>query len=69
MSVNNIEDMFNNFANSRYEDYLGETEPEGTRLGYRFIVENKEQIENLPVRVIGNNWRIERSVKKVSTLE
>ena len=40
MSVNNIDDMYNNFLNNLYNDYLGDTEQESPHLGYKFIVEN-----------------------------
>ena len=33
-------------------------------MGYLFIVKNEEKIESVPVRIVGRNWRVERSVRK-----
>jgi hypothetical protein len=57
MSVTNIDDMYNNFLNNLFQDYLGDIEQESTHLGYKFIVQN-EQIENVPVRIVGRGWRV-----------
>ena len=68
MSVNNIDDMYTNFMKCRFNSYMGDLEQESTNPGYRLIVENKEKIEDIPVRVVGRGWKVERSVGKKTCL-
>lgn len=60
--------MFTNFKDSNYQEYLGAVEPEASNLGYRFITENKEKIDNLGVRIVGKEFTIERKVPRMMLL-
>lgn len=68
MTVNNIDDMFANFRESKLDAYLGELNEDSEKLGYRFIVEKKEKIEKVPVKVVGRDFVMERGVSKKMTL-
>ena len=61
--------MFANFRDSKLEAYLGDLDEESQKLGYRFIVEKREKIEKVPIKIIGRGFVMERSVSKRSSLE
>ena len=61
--------MYKNLKKNDLGQFLGEIDSTSTKLGFRFIVQNEEKIENVPIRILGKGWRIQRSIKKGTTLQ
>jgi hypothetical protein len=68
MSLNNIDDMFTNYRDGNFEAFMGDLQPESPHLGFKFVTSQQDKLEAIPVRVVGKNWRIERSLPRTITL-